>query len=89
MRLATPALDAWRRRGDVALRDAVWVAASEERTAVELAAMGCTDGARAALARAERVVEAAAHCALPGCAHRGADCLRAREMRGPGLRRAG
>lgn len=51
----TPALDAWRKAGDVATRDDLWLAACEEASALELKAIGCTQNAARALARAREL----------------------------------
>jgi hypothetical protein len=51
----TPALEAWRARGDTAARDTLWRAACEEATAVELVAVGCAITAAQALARAREL----------------------------------
>lgn len=55
MSAPTPALDAWRARGDWTARDALWVAAAWEVSALELAASGSLHGSRRCLDRAAQV----------------------------------
>ncbi len=79
---AQTALEAWYRRGDWQARDALWLAAAEERTALELEGLGLRAAAERARQHARDVVAAAARCREPGCSHAGAACLRAHESRG-------
>lgn len=54
--LETPALDAWRRRGDTTTRDELWRSAAWEAAALEPASQGRQDAARDCLARARALL---------------------------------
>lgn len=76
---ASPALDAWRRRGTDA-RDGLWVAACYEQQAGEAEAQGMAESAATARQNAQAVVKAARACTDQRCDHAGSNCLRWQEI---------